>query len=143
MVVEAALDRRRVAEIMVTAPVRIDPDATLADAIEDYFLRYGYAGFPVCRAARVEGLVSLADVRGCPPEERARRRVRDVMRPADARVRILPAATLAQALRRMGELDVGRLLVMEGEELRGLITRSGIARFVQVRMELEEPGSRF
>jgi predicted transcriptional regulator len=41
------------------------------------------------------------------------------------------------ALRRMVEADVGRLLVTDGGRVVGLITRTGITRFIQLKGELE------
>ncbi len=37
----------------------------------------------------------------------------------------------------MAEDDAGRLLVLDGDRLKGLITRSQIARFVQMKSMLE------
>jgi hypothetical protein len=43
---------------------------------------------------------------------------------------------VAQALTRMAEADAGRRLVMDGTRLAGPITRSGVARHVQVQAAL-------
>jgi Zn-dependent protease/predicted transcriptional regulator len=138
VLVEQALSQAEVRDIMVSEPVTITPDTTVADAVEHYFLRYGYGGFPVRRDGHLEGLLSLPQVRECRAEERAQRHVADIMRPADASLRIAPSATVSEALRHMVQADTGRLLVMEGEQLVGLITRSGVTRFVQLKSELEE-----
>ena len=47
-------------------------------------------------------------------------------------------ASAADALRRMGENDTGRLLVTEDGRVVGMITRTGITRFIQVRTELDD-----
>jgi CBS domain-containing protein len=54
------------------------------------------------------------------------------------KVSIEPDATVSDALRRMVEIDAGRLLVVDGARLHGLITRSGITRFVQLKTQLDE-----
>ena len=59
------------------------------------------------------------------------------MQPADASVRVAADASAADALRRMGEADSGRLLVTEGGRVIGLITRAGITNFVRIKVELE------
>jgi len=38
----------------------------------------------------------------------------------------------------MGENDTGRLLVTEDGRVVGMITRTGITRFIQVRTELDD-----
>jgi hypothetical protein len=59
------------------------------------------------------------------------------MRPLGEGIHIEPDTSASQALRRMEETDSSRLLVMEGEELRGLISRGGITRFAQMKETLD------
>ena len=102
VVVEQALGQTRVRDLMVGDPVVIRPDASVADAVEDYFLRHGYGGFPVGSDGRIEGMLSLSMVQHCPREERGSRRVREIMRPLDG-LTIAPDASVAQALYRESE----------------------------------------
>jgi Zn-dependent protease len=139
LVAEQMLAHTRVRDIMVTEPVKIPTDLTLAEAIDGYFLRYGFGGFPVGGDGGVEGILSLRQVRDCPPEERAQRRVGDVMRRLTPELAIAPDAHVSDALRRMVAADSGRLVVMDRGRLAGLITRDGINRFVRVSSELEAP----
>jgi Zn-dependent protease len=136
LIMQQALGGARVADIMVHEPVALDPELTVERAIEDYFLRLGYSGFPVVSNGRLAGMLSLAQVRDCPPGERAVRRVREIMRAVDPGIEIDGAASVGEALKRMGESDVGRLVVMSGGKIAGIITRSGIARFIHLRSEL-------
>ena len=138
VVVEHVLGSARVGDLMVTDPIAIPDDLTVRDAIEEHFLRHGFGGFPVTRNGQIEGFVTLAHIKHCPPEERAQRTVRDVMRAADAAVTIPATASVSDALRRMVEADSGRLLVTDGGRVVGLITRTGITRFIQLKTELEE-----
>jgi Zn-dependent protease len=137
--IERILGRTPVARIMVEDPVVIPPDASLAEVVDEYFMRYGFGGFPVARDGDVQGMLSLSDVRRCPPEERARRSVRDVMQPITEAMRVTPATPVAEALRRMVDAGVGRLLVTDRGGLRALITRDGITRFVRMHAALDEP----
>ena len=82
--------------------------------------------------------MSLAQIKHCPADERAQRRVRAIMRPADAAVTIAATASLSNALRQMVTADSGRLLVTDGGRVIGLITMSGLTRFIQLKTELEE-----
>ena len=54
----------------------------------------------------------------------------------DPSVEIARSATVTQALARMTQAHAGRFLVMDGNRLAGLITRSDIARFVQTQTML-------
>ncbi|MFQ5665451.1 MAG: site-2 protease family protein [Candidatus Binatia bacterium] len=138
VVVEQALRSATVRDLMVDDPVVVPADLTVEQAIEEHFLRRGFGGFPVGHNGQIEGLVSLAQIKDCPAGARRQRTVRDIMRPADDAVKIAASASVSDALRRMVLSDSGRLLVTDGGQVVGLITRSGITRFMQVKTELEE-----
>jgi predicted transcriptional regulator len=140
MIVEQALSGARVREIMVRDPIVLGPDETVADAIENYFLRYGFGGFPVA-AGKVMDVVALAQVRDCPASERASRRISEVMRPADGTIEIAPGAGVIDAVRQMALADIGRLLVVDQGKLVGLITRTGVMRYVYTKTQLSAPAS--
>ena len=65
MIVEHALRHVRVSDIMTRAPMTLAPELPVGEAIEQYFLRFGYGGFPVVSDERVLGLLSLSQVRHC------------------------------------------------------------------------------
>jgi len=137
VVIEQMLGRANVADLMIREPVTIAPDTTVSDAVDRYFLHHGYTGYPVVKDGRAMGILSLSRVRECPREERANRRVHDIMVPVSEKVTIAPNASISDAMHQMAEADAGRLLVINGEHLDGLITRSQIARFVQLKSQLD------
>ncbi len=140
MVIEQMLGQTRVSDLMIRDPISVPPDMRISEAVERYFLHYGYTGFPVASDGHVRGLLVLARVRECPPEERASKTVADVMLPIQGNVTIPPRASVADALHQMAEADVGRLLVVDGDRLLGIVTRSAIARFVQIKAQLTAGG---
>jgi CBS domain-containing protein len=137
VVVQHALGQTRVRDIMVRDPVMVSPNTTVEDAIEEYFLRYGYGGFPVGTDGKIEGLLSLPMVQRCPRDERSRRKARDIMSSLDEQAVIAGDAKVSEALQAMTAADVGRLLVVERGRFEGMITRSGIIRFIQLKTQLE------
>jgi CBS domain-containing protein len=139
MLVEQMLSGARVREIMVRDPIVLVPDETVAGAIENYFLRYGFGGFPVVADGKVLGVVTLVQVRECPTSERASRRINEVMRPADRTIEIAPGATVLEAIGQMAAADIGRLLVVDQGKLVGLITRTGVTRYVHGKTQLSAP----
>ncbi|MFI5397725.1 MAG: CBS domain-containing protein [Candidatus Binatia bacterium] len=72
------------------------------------------------------------------PTNGAQRCVREIMRPADAAVTIAATASVSDTWRQMVTSDSGRLLVTDGDQVIGLITMSGMTRFIQSKTELEE-----
>lgn len=140
VVVEQTLGRTQVREIMIDDPISLRSDSSVAEAVEEGFLRRGFGGFPVERDGKTEGLISLKMVRACPPEERATRRVAEIMHPIDDTIRISPSASVSEALHHMMEGDVGRLLVLEDGRCLGLITHAGIVRYLRTKTQLETGG---
>jgi Zn-dependent protease/predicted transcriptional regulator len=136
LVIEQVLGSERVSDLMVRDPLTIDAATTVADAIHDHFMRHGYGGYPVIENGRVAGLIALSQVRDCPAEERAHKRVSGIMRPLDPAIVIAPDAPVSNALRQMAEGDSGRLLVMEQDRLVGLLSRSRVAHFIMLRSQL-------
>jgi Zn-dependent protease/predicted transcriptional regulator len=138
LVAEQALGAAHVRDLMVVQPAAVPADATVTQAVNEHFLRHGFGGYPVVRDGHVEGVVTLRQVKECSPAERDRRTVGDIMRHADGSLCVAASASAADALRQMRDVDSGRLLVTDHGNVIGLITRSGISRFVQIRTELDE-----
>lgn len=136
IIMEQVLGGARVRDLLVRNPEVIDASTTIADAVNDHFAHHGFSGFPVVKDGRPVGMISIAQIRHCPPAERSDKHVAEVMRTLGQALEISPDATLAQALRQMAEAETGRLLVIENDRLTGLITRSAIAHFIMVRNEL-------
>jgi Zn-dependent protease/CBS domain-containing protein len=134
--VDQMLSRMWVRDVMVANPVTLTPDLPVSEAVDKYFLHLGFGGFPVVNDGQVLGMLSLPQVSECPAQERSTRRVSDIMRRLDGSIAISTNATVAEALHRMAEVNAGRLLVIDGDRLAGIITRSGIARVVQMQMVL-------
>ena len=134
--VEQTLQRIRVGDIMTSSPVTLNSQMAVSDAVENYFLRLGHGGFPVVAEGSVVGILSLPLVSKCPPEERGSKKVADIMRPLDPSIEIDPSASALAAMHKMNDASSGRLIVLVDGKFVGLITLSGITRFVQMKAQL-------
>jgi Zn-dependent protease len=121
-----------VADIMVRAVVSIPPDQSLDEAVNRYFVPYGYGGFPVHAGGRLVGLLGVDDVRSVPQTLWPWRQVGQAMRPISSGLTISPEAPVIQALERMTQAGSDRLVVVQGEEVVGLVTRSAVAHFLHL-----------
>lgn len=138
-VLRRALAGMRVGDIM-TRNVRVLPaDLPLAAAVHDYFLPYKHGGYPVVYGDRLVGILTLHDLRRVPRERWPSTPVREAMTPiAEAKV-VRPGLPAYEALARMLQEGVGRLLVVDEDgELVGLVTRSDLMHLIRVRTELAE-----
>src|SRR3972149_7731289 len=112
----------RVRDMMVHQCVTVPSHLSIEDAVRDYFLRRGFGGFPVEDGGRIRGLISLGDIKDVPREDWPRTSVQAVMVPIDERSTISADKDIVEALWRMAESGLGRLIVVdEAQNCMGLI----------------------
>lgn len=120
-------------------PVR--PELNLNEFLSDYVLTYHQRSYPVMSGDRLVGLVSLADLKGCPREEWHEHSVSEVMTPQDRLHVVRPRDDLATAAEEMASADVHQLPVVEDGRLLGFVTRADIIRLIRLRHDLGETGT--
>jgi Zn-dependent protease len=122
----------RVRNIMTRDIVTLSPSMTLANVVDDYFLKYGYGGFPVVENGTLSGILTLKEVKNTPREDWGTVKVSDILPPHDKKWEISPDEEVLKVLELMMKADKGRIIVTEKGSIVGLITRNGIARYLQV-----------
>jgi Zn-dependent protease/predicted transcriptional regulator len=137
VIIKKSLEGMRIGEVMTREVVSVPPELPLSDLVHHYFLRYAYRSFPVVRDGKVLGIVSVTDVKDIPREDQDLKRVEEVMTPQSDLLTISPQESLAEALKRMTVEEVDQILVMENDRMVGLITKTGLLRFIQIRQILE------
>ncbi len=130
---QESLSGIKVRDIMVKDIVTVSSSLTIDEAVNDYFLRYGYGGFPVIEDEKFLGIVTLKEIKGVPRENWSRVKVSDVFVPHNTRWEVASEEDIMTALELMITEDKGRIAVTKNEGIVGLITRNGIARYVQIR----------
>jgi Zn-dependent protease len=130
---QESLSGIKVREIMVKDIVTLSSFITVDEAVNNYFLRYGYGGFPIIDDGKFLGIVTLKEVKNIHRENWGREKVADILVPHDKRWEVSPEDNVMKALELMIKEDKGRLVIIENNKLSGLITRNGIARYVQIR----------
>lgn len=127
-----SLDGLRVADVMTPDVIALEPGCSVNQAVNHYFLRHGYGGFPVIEQGRLLGTLSLKELRSLPRETWENTTVGEAMVPHSAQSAIAPDQPIAAAMDRMMQDDQSRLIVTEGNKVVGIITRSGIGRFLEL-----------
>jgi Zn-dependent protease/CBS domain-containing protein len=131
-----ALTGVRVRDVMVDDIVTVDSAIPVWELVNNYFLLHGYGSFPVMEGDRVVGIVSLKEVKGLPRERWADTKAKDIMQVFDSSFMVSEDDYVSEILERMVQEDKGRFLALRNRELVGLITRSGIARYLRIKREL-------
>ena len=81
-------------------------------------------------------MITLNEVRSVPQERWDETPVAAVMTRREALQTVRPNDELALAIQMMAEHDINQLPVVEDSRLVGLLSRSNLIRFIQVREEL-------
>ncbi len=105
---------------MVTAPITVSPDATIADVME-LTQKHGFAGFPVVNENQeLVGIITGRDVRFVTNLEKS---VSVVMTPKDRLVTVKEGASREEVQEKMHHARVEKVLVVDDEfKLSGMIT---------------------
>ncbi len=129
---QEALHGVKVRDIMIKDPITVQPSMTIEDTVNDYFLRYGFGGFPVVEGGRYLGLITLKEIKEVPKDKLSVTTVDQVFARHRREWEISPDDEVIKALEKMIRDDTGRLVILEEGRLKGMITRNGIARYVQI-----------
>ncbi|HET7519292.1 MAG TPA: site-2 protease family protein [Actinomycetes bacterium] len=124
-------------DVMAADLVRIPPELSLQDAVDDYFMRYDHGAFPVDEQGRTIGLLTLRGVRRVPREQWPTHRVRDHMVPVGDQVVVAPDARMDGVLGKLQDGEAGRVLVAKDGEVVGIITPSDLTRWLRRWRTLE------
>ena len=116
-----ALHGISVGDIMTRDLLTVSPDISVQKLVTDYFLIHPHGGYPVVRNDKLEGVVTMSSVRSIPAEKREMETVAQAMVPYERIVTISPNASAAEALQKIAEKNIGRLLVTDGDRILGMM----------------------
>jgi Zn-dependent protease/predicted transcriptional regulator len=118
-------------DVMAANLLRVPPELSLQEAVDDYFMRYDHSAFPVDEQGRTIGLLTLRGVRRVPREQWPTRRVRDHMVPLGDQVVVAPDARMDGVVGKLQDGETGRVLVAQDGEVIGIITPSDLTRWLR------------
>jgi Zn-dependent protease/predicted transcriptional regulator len=123
----------RVSDVMTAEPHTAPADITIEDFIQRYLLGDRHSSYPVAdRNGSIIGLITLAQLRGVPPSQRAATLVREAAIPLPRVPTAAPHEPLTALLERLGSAAGNRALVVDGGHLAGIVTASDLSRLIDV-----------
>lgn len=136
VMVEAILKGVRAEDLMTRDFETVKGDISIQELVDDYILKKKERVFLVLEKEAIKGIVCLDDVKAAPRETWSIKKVEDIMTPREKLFFVSPDADGSKVLNSITAKDIHQVPVMEGEKIAGIICRSDILRFIQLRSEL-------
>lgn len=125
----------KASDLMSPNLVTIPSDVTIREAVEDYFLRFDHAAFPIVDLDR-PALLTIKAVRQIPRDEWDVRHAWSGAASIDETCTVTADTTMDVVMERLREKGQERVLVVDGDFILGIITPSDIMRWVRRSQEL-------
>ena len=116
--------------------VAVAPDLTIAGLVDEHVLNGQGRCFPVMAGEELLGLVTMTDLRNFPRDQWPETTVYRAMTPLSKLRTVGPGDDLPRVLAQMATGDINQVPLVEGRFLRGMIHRSDVLHYIQVRQEI-------
>ncbi len=125
----------KVANVMNDRPETIEGTANIETLVNDLYVKKGIRSVAVVEDGKLQGIVTLADIKKVAPGVWRTTTVSSVMTPQPLKT-VTPADNMKAAVYLMAENGLNQLPVVVEERLVGMLDRADIIRYVQVHHEL-------
>jgi Zn-dependent protease/CBS domain-containing protein len=127
-----ALGDLRVGDVMTRDPVTVPADSTIGSFMDEIAWSHRHTTYPVLEDGRVLGLLSFRCVAAVPRAEWDEHTVRECMLAPAAVAELREDEPAIEALGELGESAAGRGVVLADGRLVGMLSRSDLARALEV-----------
>ncbi|MEA2015768.1 MAG: site-2 protease family protein [Actinomycetota bacterium] len=138
LVFETSIKGIKVGDVVNENIVDVISDTTIQNLVDDYFMKYRFGRFPVVEDPgdrKLIGVISIHDAKEVPREKWQYVKVGDVVKKISEKEKVDVSMEVSEAIKRMIKNDLGHLVVMSGGKLKGMITKSDVMHFIEVRSE--------
>jgi predicted transcriptional regulator len=138
LIIETSIKGIKVKDIINEDIVYVLKDITLQELVDDYFMRYRFGRFPVIEDKETQkliGIISLHDVKEVPREDWSEITVGDIVKSVSDNEKVSLSTRISDAIKKMGKYNLSHLVVMSDNKLRGIITKSDVLRYINIRSE--------
>jgi len=117
-------------------PVTVDPDLTIEELVNEYIYSDYHSIYPVVENKRLQGYVSLEEVKNYPRDEWNRRSMADIYVPVSEENTITAGSDAMQALIKMSKNGRSELMVNNDGHFAGIVAQRDLLRYFSVKSEL-------
>ncbi len=129
---KSTLAEFNVIDLMTRDVSTVTEDMTVQELFNKMFAER-HSGYPVINeTGQVKGCVTMGDIKSIPDNKNSQKKIKDIM--STEIIKVKPEDSVQDALKKLALKNVGRLMVMEGEKLVGIITRSDIMKGYRLKL---------
>lgn len=136
IIIKKMLGGVNVDHLMSKDIISVPANIKLNKLIDDYFFRYRHAAFPVIEDDVLLGLATLHNVKEVARDKWPKTTAKDIMVPLGNKLIIGKDAHATEAMAKMANNGVGRLLVIENSKMIGIISQKDIMRLFKFKTEI-------
>ena len=133
---QQSLDGVKVDQVMSRTYPSIPGEATLDQLVTASLSDNTQGTFLVVESERPPGLLTLREITRVPRHLWSRIKAREVMRPWEKLVSISPETPVLTALEKMEAADLRLVPVVEGFQVKGILSRDNVRHYLRLRTEL-------
>ena len=138
LVMRQALAGEPVRRFMHPDAVTVPPSVSIQNFVNDYVYRHQHKLYPVVNNGELLGCVSLNQIKAIPKNDWPAHTVGELVVDCSEENTIKADADAVQALTRMNQSQVSRLIVVDGQNhLAGVLALKDLLNFLTLKVELE------
>ncbi len=123
-------------EVMTRDCPTVPPEVTIEELVNEHVLPSGHLCFAVAVGSRVQGLITLQDIKAVPRELWPTKRVVEVVTPFDKMKWVSPDQDLASVFSVLTQEDLAQMPVVENGNIVGMVGRDNLLAFINIRDKL-------
>jgi Zn-dependent protease/CBS domain-containing protein len=135
-----ALGNLPVLRLMRPEAAAVEPEMPISTFVDQYMLRGDVRCYAVVTGDLFRGMVCMSDLGKVARQDWDSRTVADIMTPVDALSMVTPVEPVIEALRKLSTRDMDQVPVVDAGRLLGMLRRSDILRWIELRMPAHAPG---
>jgi len=129
---------KKVEDFMVKNPLTVSRSLSLQEFVDNYVYKYHFQMYPVLSFGKLVGCVAVHHVASVPREEWSTQTISTIIAPCNEETSIGPDEDANRALEIMSRTGNSRLLVVERDNLVGIITLKDMLKYLSLKMELKD-----
>jgi Zn-dependent protease len=123
-------------QVMTSDSPEVSSNITVSRLVHDYVFTSGHHFFVIADEGRLEGILTLDNIKSVPRSSWDVTQIKEIMTPVDRLKVAHPDQDALSILEQMDENDINQIPVVTGDRVIGLIARDNLMRFLRIRSEL-------